>query len=243
METEYLQYGAPARQWRGQRLTAGSLGCQGCRRSHHPQLNWPTPGNREWIRVAALSNPASHRVKTTADSRQLGLLWLSPINSCSTRLLGAGRKGTAKQIRRGVASLPEGLSPGVADPSRLPCCFGGLSAYSRCLSLFLRSRRLRPGALPLSRRLILLWFVLVFDRVRFLLGTVGLAKKKKNWVAIVGLLISFRSPIWIKFPLLPTAPWLIASYLFTPPPSKFDFYLFYTLKPLYLIFQFSFNTV
>ena len=30
-----------------------------------------------------------HRVKTTTDSRQLGLPWLSPVNSCSTHLTGA----------------------------------------------------------------------------------------------------------------------------------------------------------
>ena len=49
-------------------------------------------------------------MKTAADSRQLGLPWLSPVSSCPTPSLGAERKGTTKQIRRGTESLPESVT-------------------------------------------------------------------------------------------------------------------------------------
>ena len=80
--------------------------------------------------------PARQRVElrpTALAARAAGCRRLNP-----AQILNRRRKlgmETAKLLHKEGTNLPEGLSPGVADPSQLPCCFGGLSACSRCLSL------------------------------------------------------------------------------------------------------------
>ncbi|KAL4555188.1 hypothetical protein LXL04_037799 [Taraxacum kok-saghyz] len=69
---------------------------------------------------------------------------------------------------------------GVAEPVRGSPAASEVAAPARGLSLFLRSRRVRPGGLPLSRRLISPWFAVVFDRVWLPVKLSSVAKKKRK---------------------------------------------------------------
>ena len=79
-------------------------------------------------------------MRTTADSRQLVLPWLSPVNLCSNHATDARRKETAKQLRRGVQGLPETslavllavvlrcAGDGKSAPVNFPCSFTSASS-------------------------------------------------------------------------------------------------------------------
>ena len=123
-----------------------------------------------------MSNPAEHRVKTAADSRQLGLPWLSPVSFCPTHSLGAERKGTTKQIRKGLrtyrnrrtqvllAGMAASCSACEEDEGR-PCFVGGLPC-SRSLSLPPLPSPSSRCPLTLSRRSIcsgLVWVDLIWQ--------------------------------------------------------------------------------
>ena len=80
-------------------------------------------------------------MKTAADSRQLGLPWLSPVTFCPTHLLGAERKVTTKQIRRGLRTYRSRRTQSLL--AAVSSSDDNGSVDRRRLLLF-RSRRPRP---------------------------------------------------------------------------------------------------